>query len=207
MKNLNIQYSVDFEVKGVIDTLEKLEWFKEKGYLINLPAILLEESNFNRLSKENIISIVKSEYNNEKYEETKKYILKEWKSDIFDIKELKKINFNPLSEYEVILTRYGVGGGYYLPDKIVVNIEQRYGVGLMKTIVHETIHLLVESEILKNKISHWKKERIVDLLSVKLSPDFGRLQNLPEDTSLVDDIFNNKYPDIELIIREIGFQN
>ena len=31
-------------------------------------------------------------------------------------------------------------------------------------IVHEIIHLLIESKIKKYKIQHWEKERIVDLI-------------------------------------------
>ncbi len=59
------------------------------------------------------------------------------------------------------LTRYGTSGSYQLPNFIVYNIHDARGI---KTIYHEIAHLVFESEFVQYAVSHWQRERIIDLL-------------------------------------------
>lgn len=88
---------------------------------------------------------------------------------------MKKINRPVLDSYEVYLTKYGVGGGYNLPNKIGLDIKKDCG-GLIKTFLHEAIHLSIKEVIVKNKTKHFDKERIVYLLMQKLFPEINRTQ-------------------------------
>lgn len=62
----------------------------------------------------------------------------------------------------VHISKYGVGGGYNLPNNVYINMDLRYDP--IETIRHEIIHLIIENFIEKNKIKHWEKEKIVELL-------------------------------------------
>ncbi len=62
----------------------------------------------------------------------------------------------------VHITKYGVGGGYFLPNHVYLNCALPFD--SMKTIKHEILHLVVESYIQKYKVSHSKKEKLVDCL-------------------------------------------
>ena len=57
------------------------------------------------------------------------------------------------------LTNYGVGGSYNLPSLVVLNINMKM---LVKTVVHEIIHLMIQDLIDKYEIKQWEKERVVD---------------------------------------------
>ncbi len=61
------------------------------------------------------------------------------------------------ADYDIFLTKYGVGGSYGLPNNVVFNIYNKNG---LKTIVH----LMIEENIRKYEIRHWEKEKIVDLI-------------------------------------------
>lgn len=37
---IEIAYSIDFEINRVKDTLDRLPWYKEKGYAVSLPERL-----------------------------------------------------------------------------------------------------------------------------------------------------------------------
>ncbi|ANM30536.1 hypothetical protein ABI59_14560 [Acidobacteria bacterium Mor1] len=88
--------------------------------------------------------------------------------------------------YEVTLTLYGSGGSYR-PDTGRIILFTRpdgsfKGGGGVHTIAHEMMHLAVEEGIVQRfALSHWEKERLIDLL-VKghlghLFPDYRLQQN------------------------------
>lgn len=195
MLNLNIKYSLDFEVERVTSTLKEIEWFKKNKYFLNLPE---------NLNEKDVYSSVKLEFDEKPYEEAKEHILSEWKDSMIDENELTKLDVTPLSECKLFLTRYGVGGSYHLPNEIIINFQQKYSFGRIRVIAHEITHLLIQSYIEKYKVSHWRKERIVNLLMTKLSPQLFKDQNYPIDTKSVDDIFNAEYPKIEEITKKVG---
>lgn len=86
------------------------------------------------------------------------------------LKKLKEIFYKKIPDTFIIkLTSYGMGGSYDLPNIVRFNIKSTIG---PKTILHEIIHLAIEPWIIKYKIRHWEKERIVDLILNSKKFDF-----------------------------------
>jgi len=202
MINLDIKHSLESEISRVQNTIDRIDWFKEKRYKIRLPETLsLEDADF---SYEKIKQAIEHEYDKENYGKEEKYILdtlpkiKKVLGDYFTSSSLE-----PQSVYEINLTRYGVGGSYSIPNKIIVNIQVRKEMNLVQTIVHEIIHLSIEELIQKYNIDHWNKERLVDLLLERVGPEINTMQNISVDTSSVDEAFEKEYPNIEGIIQNI----
>ncbi len=178
---------IEEEEMRVKNTLMKLDWYKEKDYFFVLPK-----------------SSVREEYDTTNYRLDK--ITVEWRKVEKAIsKKLSKVLRNKLQkEYIVCLTRYGVGGSYYLPNMIILNVSDEY-LGRrdpVETIEHEIIHLSIEPLIQKYKVGHWQKERIVDLIASKIISGY-RAQKIPVETKAIDESFNKLFPDIEKIIKSI----
>lgn len=200
--NLIITFSKNFEFRRIKDTLSKMNWFKSNGYNPKLPRnIDLSSSDIqikNQISKEFNLTI---------YESIEKKILSDF-SKIFPEFETKiRDNFGNIpAHFEVVLTSYGTGGSYSPPNKIILNITNTNHI---KTIVHEIIHLLIEKQIQKYGISHWQKERIVDLIlnSNKfkfLNYNSWQKNNSSKETSL-DTLFNQYfYTDRETFFSKIA---
>ena len=89
-----------------------------------------------------------------------------------------------------------------MPNKIILNFNKKTPDSLIRIIVHEIIHLSIQSLIEKFKIDHWTKERIVDLIILKVMPELAKMQNLSQNTKRIDKLFNSFFPDVEKIIRE-----
>lgn len=204
MIDLKINYSVEFEVERISETLKQLNWFKNKGYNVLLPSSL-PTSNSVDISGEKIKNSVIAEYVENDYETQKNYLLLNWNNIAPKLsEELSKLALIPLNHYNIFLSKYGVGGSYHYPDEIIINIKFKYEKGLLRTAVHEIIHLTIQPFIEKYKINHWSKERIVDLLMLRFLPQLSKPQQLPINTEQIDNIFNKIYPDIEAIIKDIG---
>jgi len=180
--------SLDEERERIDQTKKKASWFKEKGYIFVLPIDSLE-----------------AEYKLEEYQKRFSQIEREWsKIEQEFFKKTEKILDHKIKEpIEVYLTRYGVGGSYFLPNKIIVNISDEYrNFFNYKNLAHEIIHLFIEPLIQKYKIEHWQKERIVDLITSKILSDYN-MQKTPVETKSVDKSFNKFFPDVEEIIKNI----
>lgn len=204
MINLKISYSVEFEVERISETLRQLDWFKNKGYNVSLPSSL-SVLNPVDISGEKIKNSVIEEYVENDYEIQKNYLLLNWNNIAAQLSEgFSNIAFAPLDHYNIFLSKYGVGGSYHYPDEIIINIKFKYEKGLLRTTAHEIIHLIIQPLIEKYKINHWSKERIVDLLMLRLLPQLSKPQRLPINTESIDNIFNKMYPDIEVVIEDIG---
>lgn len=203
MINLKINYSLESEVLRVQDALERIDWFKEKGYKLRLPGSLsLDYSDFK--NPEYIKKAVADEYGEENYKEEEKYILDNL-SKINTILEkfFTLSSIKPQNSYEINLTKYGVGGSYHLPHKIIANIQVLGKMKLVRTIIHEIMHLSTEKWIQEHNIGHWEKERIIDLTFEKIAPEINAMQKLPINTQAIDEIFERYYPNIEEIIKNI----
>ena len=201
MINLQFNYSSEYEVQRVKNTLNKLAWFKEQGYRLSLPkGLSLDGDN---LVDEKFIKIsVVSEYNENDYKQVIEMVNEQWLkySSILE-KYFLETNIKSKDNYEVKLTRYGVGGSYNLPNTIIINIQAHYEVGLIKTIIHEIIHLSIQGLIEKYEVEHWQKERIVDLILDKYFPQINKMQDVPIDTKMIDGSFEKNYPNIEEVIK------
>lgn len=201
---LRIIYSIDFEIERVSETLKRFEWYKTHGYSVKLPKSL-DLSDHEKISREDIEKAVREEYDEKKYLESKEYLENNWgKVSSKLIKGGETLLFPFQEQYDVCFTMYGVGGSYRLPNKIIVNIQSKFEFGLLRTIVHEIIHLLIGDAISRHKVEHWAKERIVDLLISRVIPEMSKIQQVPIDTRAVDEIFKNNYPDINLVVKLVS---
>ncbi len=203
MINLDIKYSPEYEISRIKDTLEKLNWFKEKGYRLRFPeGFSVENQNFK--DEEYIKKCILEDYTKDNYEEQKAFANKEFdKINTALEKFFNATKIQPQKVYEVYLTKYGVGGSYNLPNRIIINIQTCKEVRLLWTIVHEIVHLSIEDLIQKYNIDHWTKERIVDLTVEKIAPEINTMYKLDIDTSTIDKNFKKYYPNMEKIIENV----
>lgn len=201
-EKLNFKYSPELEVEIIKFTLKKYSWFKKNEYNINLPEpIRAKAEQGETITDEEILDAVRLEFDDSEYVKQIEKITPKWNKikDKF-IKDLVSLGGPVIDEYNVQFTKYGVAGSYGLPDYFVVNIDS----GSLMTIPHEMIHLNIEQWILDNKISHWVKERLVDLVMSKFFPEQSRRQRDPENHEELEKIFNSHFPDMSKIIQEVS---
>jgi len=206
MINLDIQFSFEYEKKRIKYILDKAEWFIENGYSksIKLPAgKKLNEIDINT-SMEDLFDKLKEEYDSNDYAKMQNDLSERWSAFAPKLeKYFKETSLKHENAYIVQLTKYGVGGSYNLPNTVILNFQNRTETALFRTVVHETIHLSIQSFVDKYKVDHWKKERIVDLIFQKLDPELNMMQKLPIDTQPIDQAFEKNYPNIEDVIRDV----
>lgn len=205
MSKLNIKHSTQIELDRVIESIGNLAWFQQNSYPISLPEGIQESS-----SKEKIEEAIGKEYSENVliYEKEKTSLIERWgKYDKILEENLKKCSLKFYSEYEVFFSAYGTGGSYQLPNLLIVNAKRSWQIGLLRTIIHEIIHLSIEEYIRQYKIDHWVKERIVDLIFEKFFPELVKKQNIPIPTEKIDSIFAEHYPNIEKIISLLTKNN
>lgn len=155
-------YNLINEIKVAKEIVADLEWYNKNGYNALLPNGIDNKSSFKELKirvKEEMV------VNKNKFKLLKKEINKIFKENKKEMDEFFS-NFGYIvpNVIEVYLTGYGPGGSYYTPNKIIV-LAQNNSLGLLETIVHESVHLIIEKPFIqKNKIVHWQKEMVVDVL-------------------------------------------
>jgi len=205
IQKLKIKYSVDFEVQRVFDMIKRMEWFNKMGYKISLPERikLMNLDKIVKLTKKDIKKIILEKYKLQNYQKTESIIKKTWNNISAELsKKLSIINLKYKSSYILILTKYGTGGSYNLPNKIILNFNKKTPDRIIKIIIHEIIHLSIQSLIEEFKINHWIKERIVDLIMLKTMPELAKMQNIPQNVEKIDKLFKSFFPDVEKVIRE-----
>ncbi len=205
MINLTIKFSSEYEVERIKWTLGDLQWYEDNGYGPKFPKNLKISPGAN-ISEYQIKESVNSEYSEDDFKIQERYLLDNWHRVIDEASaELEKTSLRSVDMYTVYLTKYGVGGSYNYPHSVVVNIKSKYEKGLLRTVFHEIIHLMIHPWIIEHKVSHWQKERIVDLLTTKFVPQISRAQEIRANIiEPVDRIFNEHYPNIELVIKNVG---
>lgn len=201
---LNILYSKDLEIDRVASTIKRIDWYKAKGYTVQLPDGL-NISDSSVVSREDIETAISKEYDEQNYIGSKKYIEDHW-GDIGNelLKNIKNTSLTVTEHYDIYLTRYGVGGSYHLPNKIIINIRRMFEYGLLKTIAHESVHLAIQPLVEKYNVTHWDKERVVDLLLERFVPKVNSFQKIPIETKRIDETFKKEYPNIDLILKSLG---
>jgi len=204
MIKLNFIYSKDQDVSNVINLIGDIDWIVKNKYNVILPS-LFSINNLADQKKEDTESAVCKEYDQKVYFDIEKKLRVEWdKIDHSLEMGINKINKNALKEFNIYLTKYGFVGGYELPNEVIINITSRTVDQMAGSIAHEIIHLNIESLIQKYKIEHWTKERIVNLISLKIFPTKFKLQRDPENSELIGKYFEQYYPDIEKMISAIS---
>lgn len=203
----SIKYSTESEIERVLATKRRLKWYFDNGYNLSnsvLPKNISVEE-LNKKSEIELTKYIKEEYNSELFiphEKTINLLLPEYlnKLEVY----FSQVNIEVLPNIEIRLTKYGTAGSYNVPNIVIVNISNFFNIGLIRSILHETIHLHIQSLIDKYKIGQWEKEIIIDNIFEKFSPDILKRQNYPIDTSRIKKIFEENYPKIELIISNIS---
>jgi hypothetical protein len=201
MITLNIKFSLEYENHRVQGVLKKLQWFKENGYDVGLPQGLSPMADESTIS-----DAVSREYVESEYEKYSQMIKNKWQDYISKIETVgRDLPFQLKNEYTIFLTKYGTAGSYFAEEaKIVVNMIKRDEASVLGTVIHEITHIGIEYLIQKYNVSHWKKERLVDLICEKYFSDLRQLRVITEDVSSVDEAFSALYPDIEKIVQKIG---
>jgi len=200
---INIQYSIKLEKLRIKKTLEKIGWYEKLGYRPRFPQnidIKIDSVNsiYNALSNE----YEENDYLNTAEEIKQKFekIEKDFFTKLQDVcgKKIKR-------KYAVILTKYGVGGSYSMPNTIIYNFGMKSS--SFDTILHEIVHLVIEPYIKKYLIQQNEKERIVDLI-LKSEPialkNYKMQERGMEDAKIIDPIFKKYFnPPINKFFKEL----
>lgn len=206
MIKIKIQYSITKEIERVIYTANRIDTFSDRGYKVdglsspkNIPykdIKLMTQIEIERLITEEYIAL--------DYDKNVRYIKDRWIQIEPKLKlGIEKMKIEMIPEFDIIFTKYGITGSYENPNIIIVNIKKFYNEGLLRIIIHELIHLLINPYILKYNIEHWSKERIVDLIFLNLFPELCKMQEIP-NTEDSDKLFYKYFPNIEKVIFEIS---
>ncbi|MDD2935212.1 MAG: hypothetical protein PHX25_01935 [Candidatus Pacebacteria bacterium] len=189
------------------NTAERIDHYKEHGYKVFLPENLsMNDPNIkdSLIDTEYIKKLLSNEYDEENYKNNEKYLLNELPKIDFVLNHFfNSLSLKPQETYKIIFTRYGVGGSYYPPDCVIINVRTRKEKQITISVIHEIIHLSIQNLIDKYEIDHWKKERVVDLIMNEIAPEINIMQNIPINTEEIDKTFTKYYPDIERIIKTI----
>jgi len=201
MISIEFEYGPDSEIKRVVDTLNDLKWLNENKYRYSLPAFKNEPDKVN---DEEIRNSVENEYSLVEFKVAEEAVRSAWEEKWIKIKEIQDtiIGVDKLNHIKIVFTKYGTGGSYRIPNRIVINLQGKIPEYLIKTVIHECVHLMIENLILKNKVTHWHKERIVDLIMDKEFESAFKMQNVPDYAKNVDVIFEKYYPNMVSITEK-----
>jgi len=207
MIKLSIVYSKEFELERIKNTVKRLDWYLSNK--ISLSSLSFPKNlDINRLkdlSEEEMASAVNEEYDETKFISEAESITQMYGKYEIKLEEfIKNINLPVIPEIKIQLTCYGVGGSYSLPNEIISNITKHYSLGLLKSVLHEIIHLHIQHLIDKYKIGQWEKETLVNSLYEKVFPDIPKKNDIPIDTTKTRKIFEENFPYIEKIISLIN---
>jgi len=201
---LVIKYGEKLERKRIKNTLEKLSWYDKFGYSPRFPRKINPKLD----NLEKIYAALKNEYKEEDYKKVTAKLNSEF-SKIEDsfFKNLQKLcGGRRKRSFILILTKYGVGGSYSLPNKIIYNFGMKSS--SVNTILHEIVHLVIEPYIQKYEIQQNEKERIVDLIlslkSFKLT-NYKMQKRGEERKGSIDPIFTAYFrPPIDNFFKKLS---
>jgi len=203
MIKINLIYSKAYELERVQSTINDIVWLKKNNYRFSLPSGV---NGLEKISKDKLNELIDSEYSEDDFKIAEHYILKDIDYIQKNISQIqsKLSNVNKLNIINIYLTKYGTGGSYNRPNNIIINLQAKPYEFLIKTVMHECVHLLIEDKIQKYNISHWQKERIVDLIMDKELNSRFKMQNIPTTlTKCVDMAVEEHYPNIDNILNAI----
>lgn len=173
--------TIDEEFSHLKRVLSRKDFYEKNGYIVAYPDNpILQNSKI--LEDPNLMweTFKNSEYEEEYYEEGLS-ILYPFKDQLEQL--VGKIlhldlnwSFKAFPQYQIILTRYGPGGGYHHDRGTITMLTTRDGQfkrsDPIQTIVHEITHIGIEESIVqKYKLSHEEKERLVDLVASAVFKD------------------------------------
>ena len=200
---LQIRFSPEADIEVVQQTLKELDELKEQGYAPHLPPKIKDRiAQGQAPTVTEVAEAVDADYAAQEYEAQSADISRGWSEQQEEfLQKLSTLGLPLQEEYQLRLTKYGVGGEYHQPNTIIANIEDSRGI--MFTIAHEIIHLTIENLVEEHRIDHWTKERMVDRIFEKFYPDRAALQRDPPNAQRVDKLFDEHFPNVQKIITEL----
>jgi hypothetical protein len=154
---INFIYDVESESNRVNDAFKRKEHFLKYNYKVRLPeGFSLEGDNLGNLKSQ-----IEKEINSPLVNDVKSDITGNWakyQSEIINL--LDSIGGQIPNEINVVLTKYGVGGSYWPPQKILINVNYKK---YFENFLQELIHCCIEESIIeKYHLDHQQKEGVVD---------------------------------------------
>lgn len=150
------------ELNRVLQTFSKKEFYIKYGYKIILPKGFTLKNDY---ELGNLKYTIKQEMDHKNTANIVDEINKSLKINNKLQQFYNKLPFEKPNIIKVQLTKYGVGGSYLPPNKIIINLS--YKIDPFETLVHETIHLLTEEPVVqKYKLTHPEKEGLVDWIMI-----------------------------------------
>ena len=207
MIKLSLEYSKEFELERIESTINRLDWYLSNKYSLSSLSFPknIDVDNLKEIKKEELVEAVGEEYDESKFVTTAESIVQMYEKYEVKLEDfIKSIGLSVIPEVKVSLTNYGIGGSYHLPNEIIVNINRFFNIGLIRNILHEIIHLHIQTLIDQYKISQWNKETIVNLLFEKAFPEIYKEPNIPMDTTKIRKIFEENFPNIKKVISLIS---
>lgn len=171
------------EFHNLLDVLERLPFFLKEGYKVTLPThpgfkeFVKSSPDLSKMDKKRIWELFVSEiYDPEFFVGAKRAL--EMEENVINRLFLNLRKFNRhwgvkiYPRYKFMLTAYGSEGKYDTQNGSITIVVGPNGKikdpHPINTIVHEIIHLGIHENIVKRfKLSHWEKERLVDLICLK----------------------------------------
>ncbi|MBI2409647.1 hypothetical protein HYV30_01220 [Candidatus Kaiserbacteria bacterium] len=207
MITATINHSLEAEISTVRGVVRKYDWYLQMGYPaenIRLPSGVTKDS-----TDEDVANAVRKEYDLDAYSAYAQQLLAVWPAFQPGFAEMKKVSsFDLKDAYEIVLTKYGTGGGYNPARSLIVlrmaeNIEKSAAVA-----AHEIVHMAIDTYIKAFGVPHWHKERLVDLLVERYFPGKKMMQKAPASAvAAVDPAYESSFPDIKTIAKAIGVKN
>jgi len=198
---IKFQFNIESEVRRVKETLDNLKWLTKNNYRFLLPNGIKDSKD---TKIEMIRKLVEDEYDLKIYQIAESAILKSWEGNNGLMRRInqKMSGSYMLDEITVVLTRYGTQGSYMTPNSVIINISNIPPEYLIKTVIHEFLHLMIEHLVKKYSVEHWVKERIVDLIMNFEYKSRFKMQTAPDWVLATDTIFKEHYPNLTLIMEK-----
>ena len=190
-------------------TLEKLLFFKENNYTVELPNhptfldLALKSIKFGKIDKTSLFDLFKKEIYELSFFKQGVVSLESYRS-MFDIAISRFIKMNQewgfkiFSKYTVALTRYGPGGSYDAHNGIVILMTKING-AFKKfnpdiVVTHEMTHMGIEENIIKRfALDHWEKEELVDMICIlKFGDIWPNYQKQQSGNKKIDSYINSE---------------
>jgi len=199
---LKIKYSLKLEKQRLKNTIKKFSWFEKMGYAPRFP----KNTNPKLDSLKKIYTALQCEYVEEDYEKAAIEINKQFSriENTFYDKLQRQCGKRIKRNFNLVLTKYGVGGSYSLPNKIIYNFQMKSS--SINTIMHEITHLTIEPYIKKYQIQQNEKERIVDLILTSdiVALDYTMQKRGEQAGKIIDPLFKQYFkPPISVFFKEL----
>ena len=150
MIKIEFEFGLNLEIQRVQNTLNDLNWLNENKYRYSLPVF---KNGGDGVSDEEIQNSVRDEYSVAEFEIAEEAVRSAWNERWTKIEKIQNtmIGADKLDHIKIIFTKYGTGGSYQIPDKIIINLQDKIPEYLIKTVIHECIHLMIENLIKKKR--------------------------------------------------------